>query len=45
MTTATITAALEPINFRSIVRGFGAKLRRALELAGAPYTIEGARYL
>lgn len=45
MTTATITASLEPINFRNIARTFAAKLRRAFELAGAPYTVEGARYL
>lgn len=30
---------------RRLVRRFGAKLRRALELSGAPYTDIGYRYL
>lgn len=32
-------------SFRHLVRLFGAKLRRALELSGAPYSEIGYRYL
>jgi hypothetical protein len=47
MTTIAITTFRpEPsIAFRSFMRAFGAKLRRAIELSAAPYMVMGSRYL